>query len=97
VKEIQSNYTHVYVHNSFVPVYWFLYLPYNPADLQKSGHNDRQFWKVVYTDLSKDPLKTNIREKILVIAPFWYENKSYELLNVVKLVNGDTVFKIYEY
>lgn len=97
LKTIETGYDQIFVENSFSPIYFFLYLPYSPKLLQDSGHNDRKFWKVSYVDFGSQSVKANPSKKSLMVVPYGLLLKNYKMLREIKIINGDVVFRIYEF
>src|SRR3989344_3879183 len=87
-------YDEIFVSDALPPLYVAFYLPVEPSDYHKLSNPAKEMGKVKYFQYAWEIAKTG--KRALIIAPFWQKPDEKTGYEQIKMVNGDTVFNIWE-
>lgn len=94
---ISSNYDEIYVTKELPPLYLLFYLRIDPKLVQVSGHNLSVIGKFYYHDLLTAPNKITPDKKSIIVAPPWMVGPDVNVMQQIKMPNGDPAYEIYEF
>lgn len=97
LKSVEKNYPEIFLTRDLYPIYFQFYFPYDPAILQKNGHQEEQMGKFKYVSLLEASKKQFPGQKALVLAPSWMGSDVMRELPPIKMSNDDIAFRVYEY
>jgi 4-amino-4-deoxy-L-arabinose transferase-like glycosyltransferase len=94
IKQKYNNYDQIFVNEYLLPVYIGFYFPISPRDYQKTNAKEAigkmQYFKNAWEIENLEGSKT------LIIAPSWQKPAEGTEYQEIKMINGDTIFNIWE-
>ena len=97
LKQVEKNYSEIFLTKDLYPIYLKFFLPYPPQKLQESSHNESQLGKYKYLTPAQAPKKEFPDRTSLMIAPSWMGSDVMRALPSIKMTNGDVAFRVYEF
>ncbi len=92
-----ANYDQIFVYKDLSPMYLLFYLPFDPKTLQNQNHNLDTLGKYQYFNSLNPAVKRNPLKKSLIVAPPFIIGKDLNVLQEIRMVNGNAAFEIYEF
>ncbi len=96
IERIEGDYDSIYLYQELHYIHLLFYKKYDPALLQKSGHDIKNIGKFHYLPISTFPKKSASVGKTLIVFPYWMVSpENPGVLRDVRMDNGQTVYRLY--
>lgn len=94
---VKNKYDQIFFDGEIAPIYLLFYTKFPPEKLHQSGHDMKNFGKLKYSKEVSSIVVKGPSKKMLYVVSWRKSLPGWKLVKKINMINGDFMFKIYEF